>query len=169
MPCLRSALIMLRFLMGYGRFSIRLDGVCKISCHSEFANQSQRWAVQFQKYPHRHHVTNDLSCHASSHRLSTNHTSSRNTLKYIMTLFPPTQLLFNMSNHQPWARLLREFERNPPTEHSIIQSLNLVLPTQTPSHRYQIYNYILELFTHGRILPHYLHIIYKHFHPKGHL
>lgn len=85
-----------------------------------------------------------------------------------MKLFPSAWLLFiNMSNHQPWAHLSREFERNPPTEHSIIQTLNLVLDTQTPQRIYQVYNYLLELFTHGPVLPNYLHIIYKHFHQNN--
>ena len=69
-----------------------------------------------------------------------------------------------MSNHQPWARLSREFERNPPTERSIIRTLNFIrlsLPSQDVN---QIYNHLLELFTHGPILPNYIHIIYNHFH-----
>ena len=82
--------------------------------------------------------------------------------------FTSAQFLFIiMSNHQPWARLSREFERNPPTEYSITQALDLLLLIQTPQHVYQTYNYLLELFTHGPILPNYLHIIYKHFHQNN--
>jgi len=85
-----------------------------------------------------------------------------------MKLFPSAQLLFiKMSNPQPWARLSREFERNPPTEYSIIQTLDLVLETQTPQDIFQVYDHILELFTHGPILPNYLYIIYKHFHQNN--
>ena len=69
-----------------------------------------------------------------------------------------------MSNHQAWASLSRDFERNPPTEHSIVQTLNHVLQLQTSQHVYQFYSYLLELFIHSSILPNYLHIIYKLFH-----
>jgi len=69
-----------------------------------------------------------------------------------------------MTTFQPWAALSREFERNPPTESSINQSLNLILLSQTPRDIYRIYNHLLELFTHGPILPGYIQIIYKHFH-----
>ena len=68
-----------------------------------------------------------------------------------------------MSNHQPWARLSREFERNPPTEHSLNRALNLIRLTQTPRGVYNFYNYLLELFTHGPILPNYLYIVYGDF------
>ena len=85
-----------------------------------------------------------------------------------MKLSPPPQLLFiKMSNHQPWAPLSRVLQRNPPTEQSLIQAVNFVLQGQTPQQTYQIYNYLLELFTHGPILPNYLHIIYKEFHQNN--
>lgn len=72
-----------------------------------------------------------------------------------------------MPNHQSWAHLSHDFERNSPMEHSIIQILNLILDIQTPQHIYQVYNYLLKLFIHGPILPNYLHIIYKYFHQNN--
>ena len=67
-----------------------------------------------------------------------------------------------MPPRQYWAPLSREFERNPPSEESIIQFLDL-LETQPSRVVSQVYYYILELFTHGPILPRYLPIIFRQF------
>jgi hypothetical protein len=72
-----------------------------------------------------------------------------------------------MAYPQPWERLSRAFERNPPEEDIINQFLDLFLLFQDPHAIYCTYNYFLELFTHGPILPNYLHIIYKHFHQNN--
>jgi len=68
---------------------------------------------------------------------------------------------------QPWARLSRYFERTPPTELSITQALDIILLNQTLQYKYEFYNGLLELFTHGPILPNYLRFIYKHFHQNN--
>jgi hypothetical protein len=101
------------------------------------------------------------------HGFTTNRTSSRNHSQVYNEALPPVQLFINMASQQPWAHLSREFERNPPMERSINASLDLVLLTQTSRDIYLIYNYLLELFTHGPILPNYIHIIYKHFHQNN--
>ena len=72
-----------------------------------------------------------------------------------------------MTYRQPWASLSRAFEQNPPTEDMINEVFDLVLLFQDPHTIYSTYNYFLELFTHGPILPNYLHIIYKHFHQNN--
>ena len=82
-------------------------------------------------------MTNALSRHASlkifrraSHRIVSRLSLCLRVtrLKYIMTLFPPARLLFiNISSHKTSAHLSRQFERNPPPAHSIIETLNLIL------------------------------------------
>ena len=70
-----------------------------------------------------------------------------------------------MPPYQPWAPLSREFERNPPSEESIIEILDR-LQTQPSPVVSQVYYYLLELFTHGPVLPRYLPIIFRQFHQR---
>lgn len=69
-----------------------------------------------------------------------------------------------MANRQPWAALSRAFELNPSTEGSIDYVLDFVLLTRAPRDIYRVYDYLLELFTQGPVLPNYIHVIYRHFH-----
>jgi hypothetical protein len=100
------------------------------------------------------------------HHLTANRTLSRNHTQLYNEAFPPAQILFIiMPNYQPWTRVSRDFQRNPRiARRSIVQVLELVLRSHSLRRIYKIYNHILELFTHGPVLPNCLHVIYEHFH-----
>jgi hypothetical protein len=67
-----------------------------------------------------------------------------------------------MSNVQPCAHS-REFEQGSTTVDSINYTLYILVRSQISHVTFRAYDYHLELFTHGPILPYYIHIIYRHF------